>query len=68
MEMPEIIERLKSDRLHINLSKTVAMLYHIRYKRVNIDENSIVIDGNITQSFWALTVIIILPGKVTLTI
>ena len=53
MEMPKIMESLKSNKLHINVNKTVAMLFHIiplfhtRQKRVNIDENSIVIDGNI---------------------
>ena len=47
MEMPKIIEWFKSNKLHINVNKTVAMLFHTRQKRVNIDENSIVIDGNI---------------------
>ena len=32
-------------KLHIDLNKTVAMLFHTRPKRVNIDENSIVMDG-----------------------
>ena len=45
--MPKIMEWLKSNKLHINVNKTVAMLFHTRQKRVNIDENSIVIDGNI---------------------
>ena len=47
MEMPKIMEWLMSNKLHINVNKTVAMLFHTRQKRVNIDENSIVIDGNI---------------------
>ena len=47
MEMPNIIEWLQSNKLHINVNKTVAMLFHTRQKRVNIDENLIVIDGNI---------------------
>ena len=47
MEMPKIMEWLKSNKLHINVNKTVAMLFHTRQKRVNIDENLIVIDGNI---------------------
>ena len=47
MEMPKIIEWVKSNELHINVNKTVAMLFHTRQKRVNIDENSMVIDGNI---------------------
>ena len=47
MEMPKIIECLKSNKLHIDVDKTVAMLFHTRQKRVNIDENSIVIDFNI---------------------
>ena len=47
MEMPKIMEWLRSNKLHINVNKTVAMLFHTRQKRVNIDENSIVIDGNI---------------------
>ena len=50
MEMHKIIEWLKSNKLHINVNKTVAMLFHTRQKRVNIDENSIVIDGNIIPS------------------
>ena len=45
--MPKIIEWLKSNKLHINVNKTVAMLFHTRQKRANIDENSILIDGNI---------------------
>ena len=45
--MPKIMERLKSNKLHIYVNKTVAMLFHTTQKRVNIDENSIVIDGNI---------------------
>ena len=71
MEMPKIIEWPKFNKLHINVNKTVAMLFHTRQKCVNIDDNSIVIDGNIIplpQSFWALTLIIILHGKLTLTI
>ena len=47
MEMPKIMEWIKSNKLNINVNKTVAMLFHTRQKRVNIDENSIVIDGNI---------------------
>ena len=47
IEMPKIMEWLMSHKLHINLDKTVAMLFHIRQKRVDIDENSTVIDGNI---------------------
>ena len=45
MEMPNIMEWFKSNKLHINVNKTVAL--DTRQKRVNIDENSIVIDGNI---------------------
>ena len=47
MEMPKVVEWSKSNKLQINVDKTVAMLFHTRQKRVNIDENSIVIDGNI---------------------
>ena len=47
MEMPKIIEWFKSNKLHTNVYKTVAMLFHTRQRRVNIDENLIVIDGNI---------------------
>ena len=47
MEMPKIMEWFMSTKLRINVNKTVAMLFHTRQKRVNIDENSIVIDGNI---------------------
>ena len=47
MEIPIILEWLKSNKLHINLNKTAAMLFHTRQKRVNVNENSIVIDGNI---------------------
>ena len=73
IEMPKIIEWPKSNKLHINVNKTVAMLFHTRQKSVNINENSIVIDGNIiplplTQCFWASTLIKILPGRLTLTI
>ena len=31
----------------MNVNKTVAMLFHTKQKRANIDENLIVIDGNI---------------------
>ena len=47
MEMPKIMEWLKSNKLHIDVNKTVAMLFLTRQKRSGIDENSIVIDGNI---------------------
>ena len=47
MEMSKIIEWFKSNKLQVNLSKTFDMLFHTRHKRVNIYENSIVIDGNI---------------------
>ena len=47
MEMPKIIEWFRSNKIHINVNKTVTMLFHTRQKRVNIEENSIVIDGNI---------------------
>ena len=47
MEMQKIMEWFKSNKLHINVNKTVAMLLHTRQKRVNIDENLIVIGGNI---------------------
>ena len=47
MEMPKIMEWLKSKKLHIDVNKTVAMLFLTRQKRAGIDENSIVIDGNI---------------------
>ena len=47
MEMSKIMEWFESNKLHINVNKTVAMLFHTRQKRVNIDENSIVIDGKI---------------------
>ena len=47
MEMPKIIEWHKSNKLDINVNINVAMLFHSRQKRVNIDENSIVIDGKI---------------------
>ena len=38
MEMPKIMEWLKSNKLHINLNKTVVVIFHARQKRVNIDE------------------------------
>ena len=47
MKMPKIMEWLKSNKLHIDANKTVAMLFLTRQKRAGIDENSIVIDGNI---------------------
>ena len=47
MEIPKIVEWVKSNKLRIKVNKTVAMLFHTRQERVNIDENSIVIDGNI---------------------
>ena len=47
MKMQKNMEWFKSNKLHININKTVAMLFHTRQKRVNIDENLIVIDGNI---------------------
>ena len=47
MEMPKIMVWLKSNKLHIDVNKTASMLLHTRQKRVNIDENTIVIDGNI---------------------
>ena len=47
IEMPKIIEWLMSNKLHINVNKTVAILFHTRQRRVYIGENSIVIDGNI---------------------
>ena len=47
MEMHKIMEWFRSNKLHIDVNKTVAMLFHTRQKRVDIDENSIVIDGNI---------------------
>ena len=47
MEVPKTLECLKSNKLHINEIGTIAMLFHTRQKRVNIDENSILIDGNI---------------------
>ena len=47
MEMPKVIEWLRSNKLHINVDNSAAMLFHTRQKRVNFDENSIVIDGNI---------------------
>ena len=73
MEMPKIMEWFKFNKFHMNIDKTVAMLFHTRQRRVNIDENLIAIDGNIISFttntiFWALTLIIILPGKLTLTI
>ena len=45
MEMPKIMEWFKSNKLHLNVNKSVAMLFHTRQKRVNIDDISIVIDG-----------------------
>ena len=47
VEMPKIIQWLKYNKLHINVDKAVAMLFHTRQKRVNINENSIVIDRNV---------------------
>ena len=47
MKMTKIIQWFKYNKLHINVNKSVAMLFHTRQKRVNIVENSIVIDGNI---------------------
>ena len=47
MEMRKITEWSKSNKLHINVNKTVAMLFHTRQRRASIDEDSIVIDGNI---------------------
>ena len=45
MEMPKIMEWFESNKLHLNVNKSVAMLFHTRQKRVNIDDISIVIDG-----------------------
>ena len=45
--MPKIMEWLTTNKLHIYVDKTFAMLFHTRQKRDNIDENTIVIDGNI---------------------
>ena len=39
MEMQKIMEWLKSNKLHINVNKTVTMLFNTRQKRVNINEN-----------------------------
>ena len=47
MEMPNAMELYKSNKLQIDVNKTVAMLFHTRQKCVNIDEYFIVIDGNI---------------------
>ena len=47
-EMQNVIELLKLNKLHINVNKTVAMLFHTRQKRVDIDGNSMVIDGILT--------------------
>ena len=47
MEMPKIIQWFMSNKIHINVNKTVAMLFHTKQKRANIDKNLIVIDGNI---------------------
>ena len=33
MEMPKIMEWFKSNKLHINVNKTVTMLFHTRQKR-----------------------------------
>ena len=71
--MQKVIELLKLNKLHINVNKTVAMLFHTRQKRVDIDENSIVFDGNIAPfttntKFLGITSTMILPVKVTLTI
>ena len=41
--MQKVIELLKLNKLHINVNKTVVMLFHTRQKRVDIDENSMVI-------------------------
>ena len=46
-EMPKIIQWLKSNKLRINVNKTVATLFHTRQTSANIDDNSIVIDGNV---------------------
>ena len=48
------------------------MAFHTTYKRVNIDENPTVIDGKIipfttNTKFLGINMIIILPGKLTLT-
>ena len=45
MEKPKSIV-VMSNKLHIDVDKTVAMLFHTGQKRVNTDENLIVIDGN----------------------
>ena len=47
MEMPKIIDWPKSNKLHINVNKTAAILFHTIQKHISIDENSTVIDGNI---------------------
>ena len=39
MEMPKIMEWLMSNKLHINVSKTAAMLFHTKQNRVNTDSN-----------------------------
>ena len=73
MELPKIIEWLTSNKLHINVDKTVAMLFHTRQKRVYVDENSIVIDGNTfhfktNTKFLGINIDNNLAGKLTLTI
>ena len=58
-----------SNKLQVNVNNTVAMLFHTIQKRVNIDENSMVIDGNIVPFTTNTKFLgINLPGKLTLTI
>ena len=69
MEMPKVLEWLKSNKLHIDIVKIVVMLFHTRQKSINIDDNSLVIDGNtihftLIQGFWVLILMMILHGKV----
>ena len=45
--MPKVIVWFSSNKLPVNVNKTVAMLFHTRQKRANIDENSSVINGNL---------------------
>ena len=47
VKMPKIMEWFKSNKLHINVNRTVAMLFHSRQRHINIDEDLIVIDHNI---------------------
>ena len=63
-EMPRINEYFQSNNLHINRHKTVAMFFYARQRFLKLDDNLVLINGDIIlflhiQSFWVLSLTII---------